>query len=101
MWLHARSMPMRSTSSLLWRSPAVSSTCSGTPSIWIVCCTTSRVVPAMGVTMASSAPASAFNRLLLPALGWPAMTTLMPSRSSAPWRARACTPDSVCCKFDS
>ncbi|MNT31348.1 hypothetical protein D3C72_1671790 [compost metagenome] len=67
----------------------------------MVCCTLSRVVPAMGVTMASSAPASALSNELLPALGWPAITTLMPSRSSAPWRARCITEANVCCKFDS
>lgn len=94
-------MPMRSTSSSLSRSPAVSMMCRGTPSIWIVCCTLSRVVPAMGVTMASSAPAKALSNELLPALGCPAITTLMPSRSSAPWRARCITCDSVCFKFDS
>ena len=64
-------MPIFSTSSTsgLSRRPAVSITCSGTPSIWMVCCTTSRVVPATGVTMASSAPASALSKELLPALG--------------------------------
>jgi hypothetical protein len=59
--------------------------------------TLSRVVPAIGVTMASSAPASALSSELLPALGWPAITTLMPSRSSAPWRARCITRASACC----
>ena len=44
--------------------------------------------PAIGVTIASSAPASALSSELLPTLGWPASTTRMPSRSSAPWRAR-------------
>ena len=63
------------------RSPAVSITCSGTPSIWIVWLTRSRVVPGIGVTMASSAPASALSSELLPTLGWPASTTRMPSRS--------------------
>ena len=50
--------------------------------------------PAIGVTIASSAPASALSSELLPTLGWPASTTLMPSRSSAPWRARASTASS-------
>ncbi|MNT46342.1 hypothetical protein D3C72_1829760 [compost metagenome] len=86
---------MRSTSSSLSRRPAVSITCSGTPSIWMVCATLSRVVPAIGVTMASSAPASALSSELLPALGCPAITTLMPSRSSAPWRVRCITLWSV------
>jgi hypothetical protein len=46
------------------------------------------VVPGTGVTIASSAPASAFSSELLPTLGWPAMTTCSPSRRRAPWRAR-------------
>ena len=79
-------MPMRSIASQVCRSPAVSTTWMGTPSICIVCVTLSRVVPAMGVTMANSAPAKAFSNELLPTLGWPAITTLMPSRSSTPWR---------------
>ena len=86
-----RAMPMRSTSSAAScgrRSPAVSVTTSGTPWICSVSATRSRVVPGMGVTMASSAPASALSRLLLPTLGWPASTTRRPSRSSAPWRVR-------------
>ena len=62
--------------------------------VWL---TTSRVVPGIGVTIASSAPASALSSELLPALGWPAITTLMPSRSSAPWRARRSTAASVSC----
>ena len=78
----------RSTSSPASRRPAVSITCSGTPSIWIVSPTLSRVVPGIGVTIASSAPASALSSELLPTFGWPASTTRMPSRSSAPWRAR-------------
>mmetsp|Transcript_32493 Transcript_32493/g.76309 ORF Transcript_32493/g.76309 Transcript_32493/m.76309 type:complete len:214 (-) Transcript_32493:272-913(-) len=83
---------MRSTSSAASsRRPAVSVMCSGTPSIWMVWLTLSRVVPGMGVTMASSAPASALSSELLPTLGWPASTTFRPSRSRAPWRVRAWT----------
>ena len=63
----------------------------------MVCDTTSRVVPATALTIASSAPASALSSELLPALGWPAITTLMPSRSRAPWRARCCTAASWPC----
>ena len=66
--------------------------------VWV---TTSRVVPATGVTIASSAPASAFRSELLPPFGWPAMTTLMPSRNSAPCRARCITRPSVCCSRSS
>ncbi|MCY1286884.1 hypothetical protein D9M69_369840 [compost metagenome] len=62
------------------------------PSIWMVSRTRSRVVPAIGVTMASSAPASALSSEDLPTLGWPASTTDRPSRSSAPCRACASTP---------
>jgi hypothetical protein len=94
-------MPIFSTTSSLSRRPAVSITCSGTPSTWMVWLTTSRVVPGTGVTMASSAPASALSSELLPAFGWPAITTLMPSRSSAPWRARCITPASVACSRSS
>jgi hypothetical protein len=60
-----------STSSSLSRSPAVSMTCSGTPSIWMVCCTLSRVVPAMGVTMASSAPAKRVEQRAFAGVGLP------------------------------
>lgn len=94
-------MPICSTSSAPSRSPAVSTTCSGTPSIWIVWRTMSRVVPAIGVTIASSAPASAFSRELLPAFGWPAITTWMPSRSSAPWCARCITRARFACRRSS
>ena len=99
--VQARSMPICSTRSLLSRRPAVSITCTGTPSIWMVCSTLSRVVPATGVTMASSAPARALSSEDLPALGCPAMTTLMPSRSSAPCRARCITVCRLCCNLDS
>ena len=65
------------------------STCTGTPSIWIVCADlVARRAGRSRVTIASSAPASAFSSELLPTFGWPARTTRMPSRSSAPWRAR-------------
>ena len=93
-------MPICSTASSLLRRPAVSTTWMGMPLIWMVCCTLSRVVPATGVTMASSAPANALSKEDLPAFGWPAMTTVMPSRSKAPWVAccsTCCTvPCSVC-----
>ena len=78
------SIPIFSTSSALIRKPAVSVMWTGTPSIWMVCSTLSRVVPATGVTMASSAPARALSKDDLPTLGCPAMTTRIPSRSSAP-----------------
>ena len=105
-------MPMRSTSSASCfpRKPAVSTTCTGTPSICMVCCTASRVVPAIGVTMANSAPASALSNELFPALGCPAITTRTPSRNKAPCcvfcitraklscRRESCPLASACCK---
>ena len=57
----------------------------------MVSLTLSRVVPGIGVTIASSAPANALSSELLPTFGCPASTTVMPSRSNAPWRARAST----------
>ena len=54
-------------------------------------CTASRVVPAIGVTIAASSPASRLSRLDLPTLGRPTSTTVSPSRSSAPCFARAST----------
>ena len=76
----------------LSRRPAVSTTWTGTPSIWIVCADlVARRARRSRVTIASSAPASALSSELLPTLGWPARTTRMPSRSSAPWRARSST----------
>ncbi|CSC73832.1 Uncharacterised protein [Vibrio cholerae] len=84
---HARSIPIFSTASEASRSPAVSMMCSGIPSIWICSRRTSRVVPAMSVTMADSLPESALSRLDLPALGRPAITTFIPSRIMAPWLA--------------
>ena len=51
--------------------------------------------PAIAVTIASSAPASALSSELLPTFGWPARTTRMPSRSKralARARSTASTP---------
>jgi hypothetical protein len=62
-------MPIRSISSAVSRRPAVSMMFSGTPSIWMACVTRSRVVPAMAVTIATSAPASALSRLALAGIG--------------------------------
>ena len=73
------------------RKPAVSITVSGMPSISIWLATVSRVVPAIGVTIATSSPASRLRRLDLPTFGWPISTTASPSRSSAPCRACAST----------
>ena len=82
--VHAREMPIRSTSSVASRSPAVSIICKGMPSIWICSRNTSRVVPAISVTIAASLPAKAFSKLDLPAFGRPAITTFIPSRKIEP-----------------
>ncbi|CQR22479.1 Uncharacterised protein [Yersinia enterocolitica] len=94
---HARSIPMRSTSSLASRRPAVSIICNGIPSIWICSRNTSRVVPAISVTIAASRPANALSKLDFPAFGRPAMTTFIPSRSKLPCRAsvRTCSKSAI------
>ena len=69
---------------------------SGMPSIWIVCVTLSRVVPAIAVTIATSAPASASAGSTCRRSARPASTTFRPSRSSAPWLAWASTACSAC-----
>ena len=91
--LSARSTPIFSTWSSVSRRPAVSTTCSGIPSMWICSRKISRVVPAISVTMAASRPARALSRLDLPALGRPAITTVIPSRSKAPCPASRSTVD--------
>ena len=53
-----RSMPSVSMGSSVGRSPAVSTIVSGMPRISICDCTASRVVPAIGVTIATASPAS-------------------------------------------
>ena len=50
----ARSTPMLSTTSLVWRSPAVSATMTGRPPMSSESSRTSLVVPGIGVTMAAS-----------------------------------------------
>ncbi len=81
-----RSIPRRSISSTEERSPAVSTRRMGTPPISIGSRKASRVVPASGVTMARSSPASRLSRLDLPTFGRPAITTLIPVASSLPCR---------------
>ena len=61
----------------------------GNPSNIILSRRTSLVVPATGVTIATSFPASAFNKLDLPEFGFPAKTRVRPSLSKEP-----------CCAFD-
>ena len=53
----------------------------GNPSNIILSRRTSLVVPATGVTIATSFPASAFNKLDLPEFGLPAKTRVRPSLS--------------------
>ena len=49
------------------------------PSCMTLSSTESRVVPAMGETMARSSPVSALSSVDLPTLGRPMMATLMPA----------------------
>ena len=51
--------------------------------------TVSRVVPAIGVTIATSSPASRLRRLDLPTFGRPTSTIESPARSAAPARPRS------------
>ena len=63
----------------LRRMPAVSTNTYSVPSRVTFSSTASRVVPAMGETMARSWPVRAFSSVDLPTLGRPMMATLMPS----------------------
>ena len=73
-----RRMPSASTTSPVSRRPAVSRRVTRTPPSITACSTTSRVVPAMGVTMARSKPAKRLSRVLLPTLGLPTMAASTP-----------------------
>ena len=79
-----RRMPSASMASSVWRRPAVSNRLSRISPSCTACSTTSRVVPATGVTMARSNPASRLSSVDLPALGRPTMAQSTPSRSTAP-----------------
>ena len=79
----ASATPIASTSSSAARNPAVSTSTNGTPAIATGTSMTSRVVPAIGVTIARSTSANALIRLDLPAFGGPATTTRTPSRSGS------------------
>ena len=68
----------------LSRSPAVSAITTGSPARSIVTSMISLVVPGAASTIAASRPASAFNKLDLPALGGPISTTAIPSRMRSP-----------------
>ena len=65
------------------------------PSITARSLTTSRVVPAIGVTIARSDRSSALSRLLLPTFGRPTSATVAPSLSNRPLFAPASTPSSA------
>uniref|UniRef100_A0A7C9F693 Uncharacterized protein n=1 Tax=Opuntia streptacantha TaxID=393608 RepID=A0A7C9F693_OPUST len=72
------STPILSTTSSVSRIPAVSSRVTGIPLTVILASTTSRVVPAMSVTIALSLLLQAFRRLDLPTLGRPTIATCKP-----------------------
>ena len=82
----ARATPIFSTSSAAPCMPAVSTRCSITRPSGRSRSSVSRVVPAIGVTMAASSPASALYSELLPRFGAPQMTVLMPSKIALPAR---------------
>mmetsp|Transcript_73 Transcript_73/g.230 ORF Transcript_73/g.230 Transcript_73/m.230 type:complete len:320 (-) Transcript_73:28-987(-) len=71
-------------SSVCSRSPAVSDKSTGRPPSCSVTSTTSRVVPAIGETIAAGRSASAFSSVDLPAFGGPRMATRTPSRTTSP-----------------
>ena len=81
-----RRMPSASmaSASSLPRTPAVSNRFSRMSPSCTACSTTSRVVPATGVTIARSNPASRLSSVLLPTLGRPSSTQSTPWRSTAP-----------------
>ena len=93
---HDLSMPFASTRSLVSRKPAVSMMCIGTPPMVILSLTRSLVVPAIGVTIATSSPARRFSRELFPTLGAPAKTNWMPSRKILPCLAPSLSAYSFC-----
>ena len=83
-------MPACSTKSCVARKPAVSIKCTGKPAKLIVALMRSRVVPATGVTIASSSPASRLSKALFPTLGAPTKTNCIPSRKITPCVAACC-----------
>ena len=65
----------------LRRIPAVSMNTYSTPSCTTVSSTASRVVPAIGETIARSLPVSVLSSVDLPTFGRPMIATLMPAAS--------------------
>ena len=82
--LRLRSTPIFSTTSSVSRIPAVSISFNGTPRTLTYSSITSRVVPAMSVTMAFSSLNKWFNKLDLPTFGRPMIAVLKPSRKIFP-----------------
>ena len=80
----AFSTPIFSTVSSVLRIPAVSITFKAMPSSLICSSRTSRVVPAMSVTIAFSSPDKTFKKEDLPAFGFPKITVLIPSFKNLP-----------------
>ena len=82
--LRLRSTPICSTGSPPGVMPAVSMRCSGIPRRFTTSSTVSRVVPAMGVTIARSLRSRALSKLDLPTLGLPIIVVRSPCRYSRP-----------------
>ena len=85
----ARSTPIFSTTSSVLRIPAVSMIFKLIPFNRMDSSSTSRVVPAISVTIARSSPTNRFNRDDFPAFGFPTMTVRMPSLRKSPSSADA------------
>ena len=83
----AFSTPIFSTISSVLRIPAVSIRFKVIPPILICSSNASLVVPSISVTIALSSFARAFNRLDFPALVFPKITVLIPSRIIRPFSA--------------
>ncbi|CAG5925587.1 Uncharacterised protein [Streptococcus pneumoniae] len=82
-----RSTPICSTMSSVSRIPAVSINLRGTPLMLTYSSMTSRVVPAISVTIALSSRKRLLRRLDFPTLGRPMMAVEIPSRRILPRRA--------------
>ena len=81
--------PIFSTTSSVWRMPAVSIIFSGIPCILTCSSSVSLVVPAISVTMALFSPRSTFINEDFPAFGFPRITVLIPSLTRRPLSAES------------
>ncbi len=90
------SIPIRSTTSLVSRRPAVSTSLMGHCPLSSIASIASRVVPGTSVTIARALPSIALNSDDLPAFGAPAITTRAPSLSISPAGAVASNASSDC-----